>query len=307
VKRISNGTLLARILAALTLFSLLAHQAASAAPEATACAVVYSVSGEAWVTVPPGMERRPLRLFDWLVPGSIVQGGPGATVRLGLSNGARYELSERSQAKLTEGELVVEAGSVRPLERVSTLPRVLPLAEDQISGSEAGAVRVRGMRIRMLYPRSGARVLANSAVLRFALVPGAATYRVCLEDQSGRSILEVETQQPEVRISAGILKPGEVYFWRVRTLDKIGQAARAQNEFTTVGAEEAQARAALRKSLHGKEDPDSLALLGEVDRALGLLWEARETLRAATALAPENSALSEALERLERRLAADIH
>ena len=91
----------------------------------------------------------------------------------------------------------------------------------------------------------------------------------------------------------------------MRTLDRIGQAARAVAEFVTLEEKPARARATLKASLDAAGDAPSLALLAEIDRGLGLLAEARDGFRAALARAPGDSGLREALEALERQLASE--
>jgi cytochrome c-type biogenesis protein CcmH/NrfG len=120
--------------------------------------------------------------------------------------------------------------------------------------------------------------------------------------ESGASVLQVETQSPTVSISPGILKAGARYYWDVRTLDRAGQAARGAAEFMTLDGETVRARAALKESIDAAGDAQSLAFLGEIDRHLGLLTEARDAFRAAVAKAPDDVALRHALERLEQQL-----
>ncbi|HYO12120.1 MAG TPA: CHAT domain-containing protein [Thermoanaerobaculia bacterium] len=62
---------------------------------------------------------------------------------------------------------------------------------------------------------------------------------------------------------------------------------------------------ALRRALEEEGSAESLALLAEVDRCLGLLAEAREEFWAALQRRPEDTALAEALAELERRLAEE--
>lgn len=49
-------------------------------------------------------------------------------------------------------------------------------------------------------------------------------------------------------------------------------------------------------------DSASLALLGEIDRSLGLLFEAWESFRAALERSPDDAALRAALEGAERQM-----
>jgi hypothetical protein len=166
-------------------------------------------------------------------------------------------------------------------------------------------VRIRGATIAHLYPDSRATTLADSTVLRFTPIPGADSYTVDVETESGRMVFHGETQSATVSIPPRTLQPATKYFWRVRALDRSGQTARGAAEFATLSEETARARAALEASLEASADAASLALLAEIDRTLGLLVEAREKFRAAVARAPGDIALRQALDRLDEQLAAD--
>lgn len=267
-----------------------------------AAAIVAAISGPASVRV--GVEApRALRAYEWLSPGAQLEVPAGSRVTLAFADGSRSELTGPASARLGASGLASSSGSVRALGRVPPLPRVNPIAGDT-RPSRAGAVRIRGTRIAGLYPRGGWASLAEETTLRFTPVSGASQYRVEVEDESGKSVFAAETGADVVAVSRGVLKPGERYYWRVKTLDRAGAAARGEAEFTTLSAENAALRLGLRKSAALGDDAASLALLAGIDRGLGLLLEARDGFRRALAAAPDDAALRQALQDLEQSLAA---
>lgn len=274
--------------------------------EVQALAVVAGLSGSASVATPPAMKTEPARLFAWLPAGATIEVGPGSRVTLAFLDGSRCELLERSRGRVRAGGLDSVSGSQRVLDRVPPLPHLAAIAREAEPGTQSAAIRIRaGERIRQLYPAGGAMSLADSTVLRFSPVHEAAGYVVEVEDEMGRTVFQAQTQAPSVAVSGGILKPGSSYYWRVRTLEAIGPARRGEARFATLAGEDTRLRAALREALEPKGEVESLALLAEVDRRLGLLSEAREGLRAALARAPEDESLRQALAAVEKQLPAE--
>jgi len=262
-------------------------------------AVVCARSGRVSVSQPPEMKKRSLQLFDWLPAGAIIEVGQDGASTVAFATGRRYELGVGAKVTLAEDGFSAQSGSVQTLSSVPPLPRVAAIAQDAPSASRAGAVRIRGLRIADLYPRADSTTLPDATVLRFAPTAEATTYKVDIEDEGGKTVFSIETQAPSIAISAGVLKPAARYDWRVRTLNKPGPAARGEGEFTTLSSHAVTEREALRQPLHAAGDAASLALLAEIDRRLGLLYEAREDLRAALVKSPGNEAIREALKRLE--------
>jgi hypothetical protein len=270
----------------------------------SAVAIVCAVTGTASVTAPT-KQRKTIRLFEWVSAGSVINVAGGSKLTLVFASGARYELGEIAQVTVGATSVTSSSGPVRELDRVAPFHALAPIAESSRAGSEYAAVRIRGTAITHLYPDGGATTLADSTVLRFRPLQDASRYSVELRTANGASVFQVETQSPIVTVSRGVLKPGAMYSWEVRTLDRIPQAARGEAAFATLSAEAAEARSTLRQSLEGADDGPSLALLAEIDRSLGLLIEAREAFRAAITKAPDDDALRQALDSVVRQLAAD--
>lgn len=291
-------------LTALAVLLTLASAGPGAGPEAVA--VVSSLSGTASVAEVPGAKKA-VRPFDWLPTGAVIEVDSGSRLTLALCNGNRYELGEGTKATLIATGVKADSGEVRPLDPFPPIPRAAAIAGEAKPGERSGAIRVRDQenRIRNLYPRGDGATLPESTVLRFSPAPGASRYRVELEDETGRTIFDAETQATSVGVPAGIVKPGSRYFWKVRTLDRMGAAVRGESAFGTLSAEDIGRRAAVKAVLEDKGDAPSLALLAEIDRRLGLLAEAREEFRAALAKSPGDDAIRRALGEIEQRLALE--
>jgi hypothetical protein len=136
---------------------------------------------------------------------------------------------------------------------------------------------LRGERIEGLYPRCGISTLAGTTTLRFEPVEGRGGYRVEVREKEGELVYAAETTTSAVILPSGVLQPGTGYQWSVRTL--VGSLARREAGFITLPLRTAEAREALRRAVEAEGGIDSLALLAEVDRCLGLLLEARDELR----------------------------
>jgi hypothetical protein len=279
------------------------HAMSSSGQDARAAvAIVSALTGTASLTMQGDHRTTTTQLFDRLSAGDVVEVARDGRLTIVFSSGTRYELSGTARVTLGTTSLASRVGPVRQLTALPPLPKLAPIAGSARAGPRSGAVRIRGATISRLYPDAGSATLADSTVLRFEPLPDASRYRVDVQIESGASVLQVETQSPTVSISPGILKAGARYYWDVRTLDRAGQAARGAAEFMTLDGETVRARAALKESIDAAGDAQSLAFLGEIDRHLGLLTEARDAFRAAVAKAPDDVALRHALERLEQQL-----
>jgi hypothetical protein len=269
-----------------------------------AIAIVYGLKGQAFVRAAPRAPRLSVERFQWLRAGAELQVAPGGTLQLAFSTGARYELGGGAKAVLSAPQgFKTSSGPVRALPAVSPLPRLASLSTDVAPGVRAGAVRLRGRRIAGLYPRDDASVLPNEATLSFEPLPGAASYKVQVEDEAGKVVFDEEVGAPTLTLPPDVLKAGGRYHWTVRSL--AGAASvRGDADFSVPSPESLAAREALRRSLEGQDDADSLALLAEVDGRLGLVREAQRGFEAALAKTPSDATLQTALQGLERRISA---
>jgi hypothetical protein len=269
-----------------------------------AIAVVFSLSGSAQLVASSGEKSR-LELFDSLQAGSVIEVGSGSKLKIAYANGNRYALEDGTKATIAAGGPQASVGKVSPLESVPALPHLVALAN--AAGTRSAVTRIRGGpdRIRDLYPYVGSAALPESTVLRFAAFEGATRYRVEIEDDTGRTLLDAETQSSVLAVPAGVLRPGARYYWSVRTVERIGPTMRAESEFFTLPADDIRRRAALRNALVKEGDAESLAFLAEIDRRLGLLMEAREEFQAALTKSPDDAALQKTLIEIEKQLSAD--
>ena len=241
---------------------LLALPAAAAEP----VAIVYSLAGEAALMAP---DPRPLRLFDRLPAGTVVEVSPGARMALVFVSGRRYELGE-SRVALGPKDFTSRIGTVRALPRVPPLPRLLPIAKEDRPGPKAGAVRIRSEEMRDLSP-DGTAALADATILRFRPAGGAARHHLEIEDVHGAVIFRSDTETSDVQIPAGILAPGSSYHWTVTALGTHGPAVRGKADFVTLSRKAAMARERWRKAVETLEDGSAEALLKAVDHGLGLI------------------------------------
>lgn len=262
-------------------------------------ATVYWLQGEATLAT-----SRPLHSFDRLPAGTVLEVTPNSRLTLAFENGIRYELGGGSRVTIGPKGIATRKGPVRELPPIPAFPLLAPIAKDDHPGPRPGAVTIRGERITGLYPRHEAAVLAEEAVLRFRPVTGARGYRIEVQDDEGQIVFQTDVASPPVKLPAGILHTDRRYWWTVRTVDRPGAVARGEAELVTLSEDAARMREEARRILEA-EAPESLPLLVEIDRSLGLLFEAREDLRKALEGEPADPALQEALAEVERQLEND--
>jgi hypothetical protein len=274
-------------------------------PVVEMAAIISALSGEASVIMPGDPPKKPLHLFDWLPAGSMLEVGANSRLIIAFSNGSRYQMEAGAKGTLAGGALKALTGTVRALPAFPPMPRLAAIGRAAQAGAKSGAVRIRGdraLQIRNLYPRADTAALPDETTLLFSPVRESARYKVELEDELGRSVFSAEIESASLTVPSGILKPGARYYWRVRTVEIVGPAARGESEFATLAPEEINKRAALKAGLREKGDAESLALLAEIDRRLGLLLEARNEFREALSKSPSDQTLRRMLEEIEKQL-----
>jgi hypothetical protein len=296
-----NRTLPAILIAVLPLAAFAQERTA---PEAVA--VVTSITGNVTLTAQAD-KKSPVHLFDWLPAGAVIESAAGSRVTLVFADGHRYEVAEKSRVSLGPAGPKSAAGSVRPLEAVPPMPRLVAISASR-AGALSGAIRLRqgsNLHFRNLYPSGSSVTLPDSTVLHFAPIEGASRYRVELEDESGKTVFDAETPLSAVMVPAGILRPGSHYYWKVRTIESLGPSVRGESDFATLEEEDIHRRAAVRAALEKKNDVESLALMAEIDRRLELLMEAREGFQTALTKAPDDAALQKAIAEIDAQLSSD--
>ena len=235
--------------------------------------------------------------FDAISSGMSLEIGPTARGVVVLVNGDRLELGPKARATFTVTGLSSSSGPIKALPRLPVLPKLAALGESRPKGPPGG-VRLRGERISGPRPFGSVILNARAPTLAFTPVTGASRYLVEVDNAEGQRIAGGETTRPEFVVPEGVLGPGATNSWTVQTLDKVGGTARGAGQFTTLSSEDARARAALHATL-SSNDSESVALLAEIDRRLGLYPEALAGFRAALAGAPKNPAILEAIRSIE--------
>lgn len=260
-------------------------------------ALISELSGTATIRSPSGGPPVAAKRFDALSSGMSMEMGPTSRAVVILSNGDRFEFGANARATFTATGLASSSGPIETLPRLPALPKLASLDESGPKGPP-GSVRVRGERIPGLRPFGTVMLGARSLTLSFTPVSGASRYLVEVENADAQRIARGETTRPEFVVPAGVLAPGGKYYWTVQTLDKVGGAARGAGQFKILSSEDARARAALHASLTSPSS-ESVALLAEIDRRLGLYAEALAGFRAALAGAPRDPAILQAIHSIE--------
>jgi len=152
-----------------------------------------------------------------------------------------------------------------------------------------------------LYPRCGAAVLADEAVLHFQPVEGARGYRIEVQNLQGWPVFQVDVESLPVKVPAGTLHAGLSYRWTVCTLDSPVAIACGEAGLVTLSKDNARTREKVREILES-DIPDSLPLLAAIDRRLGLLLEARDELREALDRKPGDPGLLQAFDEIATQL-----
>jgi len=245
-------------------------------------AIVAALSGDATETDGKGHSQT-AHLFDWLGSGTVLETTTGGRLVIAFADGKRFELAGAAKVTIGAAGLKDESGMVRALDPLPPLPRLAAIANQAHASTKSGAIRVRGQgTIQGLYPREGFSALPDGTVLRFAASPEAASYKIDLEDDTGRSVFQIQTTSTEVTVPPGTLQAGVHYYWQVRGIGVLGISVKGEAEFTTLASEDISRRATFRAALSGS-DADTMTTRAAVDLQLGLLNDARDELRLALA------------------------
>ncbi|MCP4658248.1 MAG: hypothetical protein GY856_22780, partial [bacterium] len=275
-----------------------------AAPEAgEAVAIVCWITGEATVERPTAAGVEPLAVLDRLAPGSVVRTAPASEVTVVFFDGRRFAIGAASRVAIRADDAQSEAGSVRILDPVPAVAELARLARSENPGKRPGAGRIRHTGTSdttfELYPRDGAALLSAAAILRFTPIAGVEEYRVEVIDEADEEVFAVETAATEVPVPAGVLQPGIMYGWRVRSLDRGRLILHGEALFVTLSDQNARARRRLAERAADADDPGLRLLLAAIDRSLGLWRDACDGVLSVAARAPSNAAVHRALERFE--------
>jgi hypothetical protein len=272
-----------------------------------AVAVLQDLSGSATAQYSGSPHRIDVHRFDWLSEGTTLELGEGSKAILILVNGHRYELGSRAQATVFAARPPKISGVARELVALPPIPTPAPIATT--AASTSGASRIRGMKMSQLYPYAGTFAIASKVTLRFAVVPGATSYRVAIEDVNGNRLFNMSTEATAVVVTDSILKPGEHYLWLVRAMSSGGVEIGSGTEtFNTLTARDLMQRLEFAKALGAQsDDPSMYALLADVDLRLGLIAEACDEFNMALESRPDDTVLRRALESARTSLTDQNH
>jgi hypothetical protein len=268
----------------------------------SAVAVVSEMQGTASAATPDN-GRTILKLFDWLGAGSSVEVDGDSRVVLAFSNGNRYELPTHTRVRLLDEGVEKISGTVKTLDPFPPMPHFPAIAASPQLGARSGAIRVRGAQeFKRLYPCNDSATLPESTILMYSAMPQASRYHVVLKDESGRSILDMDTAKTEVSIPPGTMTEGSQYSWSVEAKGTLGVIGQGQCGFSTLPQESIRERALLKQHLEMKGDARSLALLAAIDERLGLLLEAKKEFEAASTKSGPNLETQSIIKDIENRL-----
>ena len=282
------------LIAGLTQHSLVAQQKTSA--DGKRIALISELTGTATIQTRASSAAVPVGRFESLSDGTILRVGRRSQVLLVLASGKRFTFAAAARATVHADGLAATSGSIDELPALPALPPLVAL--ETKAPTALGGVRLRSNGMTDLSPSHGT-VLASRAGLRFAPVQGAATYRVEIEDDTGRVIFGRETSATEVPVPPDILTAGARYYWTVRTVDRTGSQMRGGADFSTLTSDAVNTREELQRRLSADADVTALALLAAIDLHLGLHQEALAGFRAALTLAPNDETLKEAIRKLQ--------
>jgi hypothetical protein len=296
-----------RLAFTVALISLTAVQSSLSPQERTAgggkrAALISELTGTASVRLHASAKPLEVARFAAIPEAAILQVGAGSRAVLVLAGGSRFALGGGARATVHADRLTSTSGSIDQLPALPALPQLVAL--DDSAPRALGGVRLRTTVIGGISPANGSAI-ASATVLRFNAVPGAATYRVEIEDNKGRVIFEAQAMSPQVQVPPDVLEAGASYYWTVRTLDRQGAQARGSADFRTLSTEEVRKREELRRTLQAGGDASSLALLAAIDQHLGLHHDALQGFRAALVRSPGDEALEKAIRQLEAMLETD--
>lgn len=269
----------------------------AAEPAAITTAIAGPVKSRA------GSLVKALQTFEWLDVGAVIEVEAGGQATIAFADGRRYEVVGPATASIGSGRLNALSGAIHELPPIAPIPPAAIATKTGVS-ARGGVVRIRGGgAIKGMYPREGFFALANDTVLSFEAVAGAESYKVEVETERGECLYRVETGLTEVAVPAGLLKPGSLYYWRVRTVGLEGKQASGEAELSTLPEKDAVQRALFAETALARSN---FGLLAVVDRRMGLAAEARQELRKALDRTPDDAVLRRLLDGVDREIRGHV-
>ncbi|MEW6367203.1 MAG: hypothetical protein AB1714_21440 [Acidobacteriota bacterium] len=285
-----------RISAILVLFALSGATAVCTGDAASAgsrdAAIVCLLTGQAGILADGATPARPLALFDLLRPGEIILTTDASSVRIAFADGRLFEVGPLTRARVDPKGITRLTGSVR---EIAVKPKLdlAPILDQTENYRTLAAMRVRNDHGS---PRA---VIADQAVLAHRVELGGPTYeryRFRIVDHAFREIYSCETAEPSLQVPVGVLKPGTQNCWTLWGILVDREDLLVEDRpLLIIGEDATRLRSALRAGYESSRDISWLLLLAGYDAALGLRDESLRELEEASALSPDNPAISQAV------------
>jgi hypothetical protein len=192
-------------------------------------------------------------------------------------------------------------GSIKRLDPVPAVIKLQPVKKGELQTTKAAAVRLRAAGdnsciVKGFKPSDQSFVLADATTISFEPIRDVQTYGIAIEDVQGKVIHSAKTSEPKVEIPAGLLQPGQTYYWRISALNDHDCSGQGEVSFTTLKKEDADTRSALKLQVSkNPKDLSLLVLLTELDSRFGLAAQVCEDVRILRAKTTGNAPLLERL------------
>lgn len=286
----------------------------SSAARAADVGLVASVSGPVEIFRPAKDKWSKASPLQTLAANSKVRTGTqGSAVVVLFEGGKRFQIA---------GDSVVSVSATECQKVSGTAPKALaPLATrhlgllkgSRIAGGKSASYVVRGGKQMELQSLTETATLNVRPTFRWKAVPGAASYKVRLEDQDGTQIWQAETETTNIAFPAKFpeLKPGGDYVWTVTTV--VGNDTfKATGLFWLLPADKLKGVNEELEALKEVEDEATRQVLRAEIYARAELWdEAIASYEKLAEISPElasaHSQLAELLAAQGRKEEADRH
>jgi hypothetical protein len=261
--------------------------------------LVCFLNGKAYIE--EGSKRQEIALFTWLNAGTKVYTEKDTKLTLVYFSGERFEFSGQVAAMIDKMEPRAMHGSIKRLEPVPAIIKLLPVKKGELKTTKAAAVRLRAAgddscAVKGFRPSDQSYVLADATTISFDAIPDVQTYGVVIEDVHGKVVHSAKASEPSVAVPTGLLIPGKTYYWRISSLNDHQCSGQGEASFVTLKKEDADMRSALKLQVaKNPMDLSLLVLLTELDRRFGLATHVCEDVKVLRAKASGNAPLLERL------------
>lgn len=286
-----------------------------AAPLVTLCAaaraadvgVVAVAQSDVRLTAPGQPKARKVGAMQGLPENSRLQiGANGRAVVVLYKDGSRFALPAGCLATISSDGVKVENGV--ELKKLSSLKlqQTKILRSSRVAFGRPANVRVRGAKEVQLESLLFGATQSTRPVFKWAAVPGAVSYRVSVEDDNGKTVLDRESTTTSLTFPTDVpeLKSGVLYLWKVST--RVGDDTfEKDGSFEILSPEKRTELQAELDSLSAETDEDSAVLndylKAEIYRRYDLLDDAAVVYKQLLEKNPESADLHESFSQLLRQ------